>query len=98
MADNIVWIGVGNSITLFLDDRVQLTRDEVMAKLAERGIETRPFFYPMHVLPIYNHLSQPKGYPVADALASRGINLPSSAKLTREDVQYVSESLIQILQ
>ncbi len=28
-----------------------VTRDEVMRQLQLRGVETRPFFYPMHVLP-----------------------------------------------
>jgi perosamine synthetase len=70
----------------------------VMARLAEKGIETRPFFYPMHTLPMYEHLPSPAGgFPVAESLARRGINLPTSANLTRDDVHYVSEELASLL-
>jgi perosamine synthetase len=69
-------------------------RDDVMARLADRGIETRPFFYPMHTLPMYEHLLRPEaGFPVAESLARRGLNLPTSAMLTRDDVRYVCEEL-----
>jgi len=46
----------------------------------------------MHTLPPYRELAT-SDYPVADRLAARGINLPSSAMLTREDVAYVAEAL-----
>jgi perosamine synthetase len=73
-------------------------RDDVMSRLAERGIETRPFFYPMHTLPMYEHLPRPeKGFPVAESLARRGLNLPTSATLTRDDVRYVAEELASAL-
>jgi perosamine synthetase len=66
-------------------------RDAVMAKLADEGVETRPVFYPMHVLPPY---FEPDGdYPVADRLAAEGICLPTHAALTEEDVRRVAESL-----
>jgi perosamine synthetase len=66
-------------------------RDAVMAQLAGEGIETRPVFYPMHVLPPY---FEPDGdYPVADRLAAEGICLPTHAALTEEDVHRVAESL-----
>ena len=62
-----------------------------MATLAGEGIETRPVFYPMHVLPPY---FEPDGdYPVADRLAAEGICLPTHAALTEEDVRRVAESL-----
>jgi perosamine synthetase len=81
-----------------LSDDVPSSRDDVMARLAEKGIETRPFFYPMHTLPMYEHLPSPAGgFPVAESLARRGINLPTSANLTRDDVHYVSEELASLL-
>jgi len=68
-------------------------RDEVMARLDLAGIETRPFFYPLHTLPMYSADSAAEAYPVAEDLASRGINLPSSPLLTRDDVAYVCDRL-----
>jgi perosamine synthetase len=70
-----------------------LTRDELIAKLATQRIETRPFFYPLHTLPPYRQSVAGRTLQVAEDLAARGINLPSSALLTRDDVAYVGAAL-----
>lgn len=54
------------------------------------GIETRPFFHPAHTLP---HCRVNDHFPVAENLASRGINLPSSPVLSPNDVAEVCESI-----
>jgi perosamine synthetase len=65
----------------------KLSRDAFMAGLDEDGIETRPVFYPMHVLPPY--LQDGRPFPVADRLAARGLNLPTHGMLTEDDVDYI---------
>jgi perosamine synthetase len=67
-------------------------RDEVMRRLDADGIETRPTFFPMHVLPPY--AEDPARFPVADDTARRGVNLPTHGLLTAEDVAYVAERLL----
>lgn len=83
--------------SLVLDDGLAITRDELAKKLDSFGIETRPFFIPMHRLPIYEESSSNKIYPVADKLAKQGINLPSYATLTNEDISYISETVVELL-
>jgi perosamine synthetase len=68
-------------------------RDRVAASLAADGVDTRPFFYPVHTLPPYADTSGARSFPVAEGLAARGLNLPSSALLTRADVEYACEAL-----
>lgn len=68
-------------------------RDRIMQELGACGIETRPVFYPMHVLPPYAHLASSGDFHVAETIAARGINLPSSGQLTREDVSFICERL-----
>ncbi|MCA1567606.1 MAG: DegT/DnrJ/EryC1/StrS family aminotransferase [Acidobacteria bacterium] len=68
-------------------------RDRIMTRLLEQGIETRPFFHPMHHLPPYYQRDGDSTLPVTTNLAARGINLPSSALLTREDITYVTSAL-----
>jgi len=75
---------------IFLHDGDEHKRDDVMSRLDAMGIETRPVFYPMHVLPPYQEESS---YPVADLWAQRGINLPTHQDLTRDDVERVTEGL-----
>ncbi|MDO8848044.1 MAG: DegT/DnrJ/EryC1/StrS family aminotransferase [Coriobacteriia bacterium] len=61
-------------------------RDPLMAYLKERGIETRPFFYPAHTLPMYETSSR---FPVAERLGASGINLPSFPELTDAEIDEV---------
>jgi perosamine synthetase len=77
--------------TVVLGDEVATDRDEVMARLAADGIESRPVFYPMHVMPVYE---QPAGtFPVAERLGARGISLPTHGELSDADLDHVSERL-----
>jgi perosamine synthetase len=80
--------------TVFLREGGEERRDAVMQHLDFDGIETRPVFYPMHVLPPY---AQPSTFPVADVWAGRGINLPTHLELTRDDVQRIADSLSRAL-
>lgn len=73
-------------------------RDMVMRRLAEQGVETRPVFFPMHVLPPYRESAAGGAFPVADGLAACGINLPSWAGLTTEDVHHVCDQLVKCLE
>jgi perosamine synthetase len=81
--------------TILLEPRVRADRDDIMRKLAQHGIETRPVFYPMHQMPPYH---EPDGkYPVADHLAARGMNLPTHAQLTEDDVVRVARALGEVV-
>jgi dTDP-4-amino-4,6-dideoxygalactose transaminase len=42
---------------------------------------------------MYSAANKAKAFPVAEDLARRGMNLPSSARLKREEVAYVCEQL-----
>ena len=66
-------------------------RDAVAAALAADGIETRPFFYPLHTLPPY--AGGAPALPVATRLAQRGLCLPTFTGLSDDDVDYVCDSL-----
>ncbi|MBL8857410.1 MAG: DegT/DnrJ/EryC1/StrS family aminotransferase [Planctomycetes bacterium] len=65
-------------------------RDALMSRLASDGIDTRPFFYPMHSMPPYASKAR---FPVADRVASSGLNLPSSPRLEESDVQHIASRL-----
>lgn len=87
-AQSAFWI-----VCAVLDEQRFGPRDGVMAALDEAGVETRPFFYPLHTLPMYRESNEGREFPVAEDLGRRGVNLPSSATLTREDVEYVCMQL-----
>jgi perosamine synthetase len=66
------------------------SREAVMAGLRARGVDSRPFFVPLHELPPYR-LDAP--FPVATSLGARGINLPSGTGLHPEEIATVCEAL-----
>ncbi|WP_437586922.1 DegT/DnrJ/EryC1/StrS family aminotransferase [Sorangium sp. So ce1000] len=68
--------------------------DKVMGRLRGNGIDSRPFFVPLHELPPYRGLRFERGAEaVSSSLAVRGICLPSSSSLTRADVERVANQL-----
>jgi len=77
--------------TVILNPAVSTDRDEMMRQLAAVGIETRPVFYPMHVMPPYFEVDG--HYPVADRLGARGLSLPTHIGLTEADVAYIAGHL-----
>lgn len=83
--------------SLVLSEDLAISNDELAEKLNSFGIETRPFFIPMHQLPMYVNSTREKSFPVADVLAKKGINLPSYANLTNEDIAYIAKCVIQLL-
>jgi perosamine synthetase len=77
--------------TILLKDTVTIARDDLMLKLKEDNIETRPIFYPMHIMPPY--FEENPHYPVAEKIAARGINLPSHGLLTEDDIVYITDRI-----
>ena len=85
-AEHVYWM-----YTVLLPECSAETRDVVREFLERRGVETRPVFYPMHLLPPYEE--DPARYPKATQISTRGLSLPTHELLTEADVAYVSEQL-----
>jgi len=67
--------------------------------LHEHGVETRPFFWPLHEQPALRErgLFEGERYPVAERLARRGRYLPSGLALTTEQMDAVAEAVEETL-
>lgn len=83
--------------TVLVDPASGLARDEIIDKLARAGIETRPAFPPLHVMPPYRDFAVTDRLPVAEALGSTGVSLPSSATLTENQAELVADRLRSVL-
>jgi len=86
---NVFWM-----FNIFLRNATEAHRDFVMQEMDKLGVETRPVFYPMHILPPYLEKNE---YPVADEWFVRGINLPTHRNLSRRDQERVGEVLLQAI-
>jgi perosamine synthetase len=76
-------------ITILLDEADH--RDRLREFLKKNEVETRPTFYPVHKMPMYNKTGVV--LPVAESLGKRGINLPSYPELNKNDVEYISSKI-----
>ncbi|MCA1634749.1 MAG: DegT/DnrJ/EryC1/StrS family aminotransferase [Acidobacteria bacterium] len=83
--------------TVILEEEIPVSRDALMARLLELGVETRPVFYPLHQLPPYREAARGEEFPVAEGLARRGLSLPTWAGLSTNDLRYVGERLRECL-
>jgi len=89
-AKSVFWM---NSIIID-EKRFGISRDEVMAKLRKRGIDSRPLFYPIHIMPPYGRR---KGeHPIAESLAKKGVNLPSGTNLSENTVKFICDTVKEI--
>ena len=83
-AENIYWV-----YGVVLKDHVPFDAEEAMFRLANAGVGTRPFFWPMHEQPVLQKMDffRNVSCPAAERLARRGFYLPSGIALTREQAE-----------
>ncbi len=87
-AKNVYWM-----YSILVNDKFNLSRDNLMQKLREKGIETRAFFYPLNEMPPYRSEGE---FEVSKKISESGINLPSSAKLTKEEIKKVCSVIREV--
>ena len=76
------------------------TREEIRRKLAEAGIETRNFFFPLHLQPLVMKIKNKKveNLPCSEQLGATGIYLPTFYGITESDIYKVCKALKDCLQ
>ncbi len=74
-------------------------RDEVIEKLKERGIGSSVHFIPIHKHPYYRETYgyQDADYPVANRVFEQSLSLPIYPDMTKEEVAYVIENVLEIV-
>lgn len=94
-AENIYWV-----YAILLKDSFPHNAEWMMKELGKVGIGSRPFFYPMHLQPVFNRKGWyvDEHYPVAEKIAERGFYIPCGLGLTEEQQIEVATSLKHILQ
>lgn len=87
--------------TVVWDGRFRRDKDAVIATLAERGIDSRPFFHPLSSLPAYARAPDAararRENTSAYAIGARGINLPCAQILTEVDIDRVCDAFLEAL-
>lgn len=93
-AENIYWV-----YGILLDEKCKYDATEMMGKLHSMGIGTRPFFYPLHLQPVFQRMGlfQKEKYPVSDKISKRGLYLPSGLGLKDSQLKKVVHAIKEIL-
>lgn len=93
-AENIYWV-----FGLVLEDESGLNAEDVMGRLAEKGIGTRPFFCPMHMQPVLRRMGLFEGesYPVAERLYRQGFYIPSGMAVTEAQMASTALAVREVL-
>ena len=73
------------------------SRNELMNFLTTKNIETRHFFYPIHMLPPYKNGIKSSDFKITKKIADQGMNLPTFATLTRSEIKYICDSIKSIV-
>ena len=82
-AYNVYWM-----YSVLIGPDFGVSADNLRGKLALEGVETRPFFVPVHKLPCYRTAEK---FPVSERVAKQGINLPSSPCLKDDEIKHVAD-------
>jgi perosamine synthetase len=93
-AQSIYWV-----YGVILEDRVPFDAAEMMKRLAEQQIGSRPFFWCMHEQPVLRRQGWFEGerYPVAERMARRGFYVPSGLALRPEQAVRVASAVRSIV-
>jgi len=85
---------------IYLQAGVKLSRNEVIEKINAQGIATSVHYKPLHRLKYYGETYSLKesDYPVAERMWSSCLTLPLFAGLSDEDVHYVCDNVLKIVE
>ena len=88
---NICWL-----YSIMIDEKqTGISRDTLMSYLAGQGIDSRPFFHPLHLQPPFASQAG-RHFPQADRQATHGLSLPTSNNITMEDIDKVCTAILSM--
>jgi perosamine synthetase len=92
-ARNVYWM-----YAITVQPEFGATRDQLISRLAEEGIETRTFFCPMNQQPCLQDIPGFRAIPspVADKLWETGLYLPSTYTLSEENIHMIADVIASI--
>ena len=78
-------------------ERLGCSRDELAAVLDRAGIETRPFFRPLHTMPPYSNGTW-TNLEVTERVAASGLNLPTSTMVRDPELDRIADAIGSLAQ
>ena len=90
---NIFWV-----YGIVIKDSIKVNAESVINSLRKKGIECRPFFYPMHCQSAYlkMKLFTKVKYPISEKISKKGFYIPSGLGITRKEQDVVINKVINL--
>lgn len=88
---NVFWM-----YAIRADSAFGMTSHQLRCELARRGIETRSFFIPIHLQPVYFDAFKGQRFPVAESLCQSGLYLPTHEGLGERDVDWIARQVQEV--
>ena len=85
---NVYWM-----VCLELIGYDEIKRNEFIEKLKKKNIDSRPFFYPVSDMPMFDDSNT----PITHKIYQRCINLPSYFDIKRKEIEYICEVLKELI-
>ena len=79
--------------TIVMEKDFGITRDEFIQKLKDWNIDSRPVFYPLSHMSMF----ETQHHPNAENFSQNGINLPSGHDRTEEEINYICNVIKKLL-
>src|SRR5206468_10676531 len=76
-----------------------IQRDQIVRRLDERGIPSRPYFNPIHLQPFYRQRFGyvPGDFPVTEHVAASTLAVPFFGTMSEEQVNAVCDALREVI-
>ena len=93
-SENIYWV-----YGIVLKKEAGINAEQAMRKLNEKKIGTRPFFYPMHLQPVFMKMGlfKNESYPVSEIISECGFYIPSGLALSKEQIEITIDAVKKLL-
>jgi len=90
---NIFWV-----FSLIIKDHIKFNAKTIIKILKEKGIEARPFFYPMHLQPIFKKMDlfKKNNFPISEYISQKGFYIPSGIGISKREQDIVIKNLHEI--
>lgn len=90
-AKSVFWM-----YSILIQKQFGMNTTELHERLLDQGIDTRPLFYPVNIMPLYKTIGCDGSFPVSEKISREGISLPSSVTLKSKDIYHICKTIKEL--
>lgn len=79
--------------TFLINESAPFNRKDLVDYLNEKGVETRPVFFPLNIMPPYLEYAEGDTFDISERVSNTGMSLPSAVNLSGVEIDYICDCL-----